>query len=136
MQHGEACSGLCASPDGSGASGRVDTGARVSEALCCSPETTTTSILCYTPIQNKRIKKKILYRNTTRQRVRKLPWLVGVGGDLCFYEFSIVKIIPSNKTTLNLRKENFTINSFSQFKLYLRENTYITIFSVSQISLQ
>ena len=66
--------------------------------------------------------------NTTRQGVRKLPWLVGVGGDLCFYEFSIVKIILSNKTNLNLKKKkNFTVNSFSQFKLYLRENTYITI---------
>ena len=42
--------------------GRIDTCICMAESLCCSPDTTTTLLIGYTPIQNKRFKiwKKIL----------------------------------------------------------------------------
>ena len=35
--------------------GRMDTCVCMAESLCCSPETTTTLLMGYTPIQNKKL---------------------------------------------------------------------------------
>ena len=43
----------CGSLDGTGVWGRMDTCVYMAESLCCSPETTTTLLVGYTPIQNK-----------------------------------------------------------------------------------
>ena len=62
----EVSSMLCGSLDGRRVWGRTDTCICMAESLCCSPETTTTLLIGYTPIQNKKFKvwgkKK---RNTT-----------------------------------------------------------------------
>ena len=42
----------CASLDGRGTWERMDTCTCMAESLCCSPETTTTLLVSYTPIQN------------------------------------------------------------------------------------
>ena len=47
---------LCASLDGRGVWGRLDTCIRVAEALVCSPETTTTLLIECTPRQSKTLK--------------------------------------------------------------------------------
>ena len=47
---------LCGSLGGTGVWGRMDTCLRMAESLCCSPETTTISLISYTPIQNKKFK--------------------------------------------------------------------------------
>ena len=56
----ELCSILCGSLDGRGVWGRTGTCIYVAESLCCLPETTTTLLISYTPIQNKKFKKMIL----------------------------------------------------------------------------
>ena len=43
---------LCSNLDGKGVWGRMDTGICVAESLHCSPETITTLLIGYTPIQN------------------------------------------------------------------------------------
>ena len=50
----ELCSMLCASLDGRGVWGRMDTGLCVAESLLHSPETVTTLLIGYTPVQNKK----------------------------------------------------------------------------------
>ena len=45
VQHRELCSMLCASLDGRGAWGRMDTCICLAESLCCSPETITTLLI-------------------------------------------------------------------------------------------
>ena len=47
---------MCASLDGRGAWGRMDTCICMAESLHCSPETTTTLLIGYTPKQNKKLK--------------------------------------------------------------------------------
>jgi hypothetical protein len=42
--------------DGRGVWGRMDTCICVAESLCCSPETITTLLIRYTPIQSKKFK--------------------------------------------------------------------------------
>ena len=42
-----------------GFGGRMDTCIYMAEFLCCSPETTTTLLIYYTPIQNKKFKVKL-----------------------------------------------------------------------------
>ena len=51
MEH---CSMLCGNWDGRGVWGRTDTSMCMAESLCCSPETVTTLLTSYTPIQNKK----------------------------------------------------------------------------------
>ena len=55
--HMELCSMLCGSLDGRGVWGRMDICTRMAEFLHCSPETATTLLTSYTPIQNKKLKK-------------------------------------------------------------------------------
>ena len=52
VQHRELCSVLGGSLDGKGAWGRMDTHVCMAESLHCSPETITTLLISYTPIQN------------------------------------------------------------------------------------
>ena len=47
---------MCVSLDGSGVWGRMDTCIWVAESLLCSPETITTLLVDYTPIQNTKFK--------------------------------------------------------------------------------
>ena len=49
---------LCDSLDESGVWGRMETHLHMAEYLCCSLETITTLLISYTPIQNKKLKKK------------------------------------------------------------------------------
>ena len=48
-------------PVGRGVWGRMDTHIWMAESLHCSPETMTTSLISYTLIQNKKLKKKLRY---------------------------------------------------------------------------
>ena len=52
-QHRELCSALCGSVDGRGVWGEMDTCACMAEPLGFPPETITTVLTSYTPIQNK-----------------------------------------------------------------------------------
>ena len=54
-QHMELCSMLCGSLDEKGDWGRMDTCTCVAEFLCCPPETITTLLISYIPIQNKKV---------------------------------------------------------------------------------
>ena len=56
--HRELCSMLRGCLDGRGVWGRTDTCIWTAEALCYPPETITTLLTGYTPIQNKRTVKK------------------------------------------------------------------------------
>ena len=47
---------ICASLDGRGVWGRMDTCICMAKSPHCSPETTTTLLIGYTPIQNKKFK--------------------------------------------------------------------------------
>ena len=47
---------LCASLVGKGVAGRMDTYVCMAETLRCSPETSTSFLMDYTPIQNKKFK--------------------------------------------------------------------------------
>ena len=61
---------LCGSLGGTGVWGRMDTCLCMAESLCCSPETTTISLISYTPIQNKKFKvwkEKAIYMLRTAQ---------------------------------------------------------------------
>ena len=59
----ELCSMSCGSLDGRGVWGRVDTCICMAESLCCSPETVTTLLVSYTPIQTKNLNKIHLWQN-------------------------------------------------------------------------
>ena len=56
VEHRELCSMLCGSLDGRGVWGRMDTCICIAQSLCCAPETTTTLVISYTPIQIKSLK--------------------------------------------------------------------------------
>ena len=56
--HRELGSMFRSSLDGRRAWGRMDTCMRTAESLCCPPETITTLFISYTPMQNKKFKKK------------------------------------------------------------------------------
>ena len=55
------CSG--GSLDGRGVQGRWGTCTCTAESLCCPPETTTIWLVGYTPIQNKKLNKKFLFKS-------------------------------------------------------------------------
>ena len=48
------CSMLCGSLDGRGVWWRMDTCICMAESLCCLPETITTLLIGYSPVQNKK----------------------------------------------------------------------------------
>ena len=68
---------LCASLDGRGVCGRMNTCICMAEFLHCSPETTATLLISYIPIQNKILKfekeKNYLVPNVNNAKVLK-PW--------------------------------------------------------------
>ena len=55
VEHMEICSMWCGSLDGRGGWGRMDTW--MTESLCCLPETITTLLIYYIPLQNKKLKQ-------------------------------------------------------------------------------
>ena len=57
VQHMELCSMLCGSLGGMEVWQRMDTRVCMTESLLLSPETVTTLLISYTPIQNKMLKK-------------------------------------------------------------------------------
>jgi len=62
----ELCSMLCGSLDGRGVWGRMDTRICMAKSLHGSPETTTKLLIGNTPIQNKKLKKRV--REATARR--------------------------------------------------------------------
>ena len=60
IYHMELCSMLCGSLDGRGAQGRMGSLICMAESLCFSSETSTTLLIGYTPIQNKKLKKTLM----------------------------------------------------------------------------
>ena len=73
----ELCSMLWGSVDGRGVWGRMDTCICMAECLCCSPETITTLLICYTPIQNGKCKWKKntkVYRWFFFQLANSMSW--------------------------------------------------------------
>ena len=59
VQYRALCSVLCGSLDGRGVWGRMDTCIYMAESLCSPPETITTLLIDYIPIQNKKYIYKI-----------------------------------------------------------------------------
>ena len=66
----ELCSMLYGSLDVRGVLGRMDTCICMTESLCCSPETTSTLLIGYTPKQNKKFNKNAHF--TTLEIIQKL----------------------------------------------------------------
>ena len=64
IQHMELCSVLGGSLDGRGVLGRMDTFICMAESHHCSPETVTSMLISYIPIQNKTLKIKIKITDT------------------------------------------------------------------------
>ena len=65
------CSMLCGSLDGRGVWGSMDACICMTESPCCLPETITTLLIGYTPIQNKKFpknKKKNTKSNNSKQQ--------------------------------------------------------------------
>ena len=60
---------VCASLDGRVVWGRKDTRICMVKSLCCLPETTTTLLIGYAPIQNKKIKS--LQKKKKMQKKKK-----------------------------------------------------------------
>ena len=61
---------LCASLDGRGFGGRMDTRIYMAESLHCSPETITTLLFGYTPIQNVfGVKKMCFFFKVTKSEI-------------------------------------------------------------------
>ena len=76
VQHKELYSMLCGGLDRRGVSGRMDTCIRMAELLCYSPETTTILLISYTPIENKKLKKKKAEHNYHNLIFPLDPWAV------------------------------------------------------------
>ena len=74
----ELCSMLCAqccpSLDGTGVWGRMDTCIRMAESLHCSPETITTLLISYSPIQNKKFCFVLFFLKNKKRSSLKM-WL-------------------------------------------------------------
>ena len=64
---------LCGGLDGRGSLGRGDTCTCMTESLCCQPETITTLLISFTPMQNIKSKKKkrtlCLKRDTVNETI-------------------------------------------------------------------
>ena len=68
----ELCSMLYGSLDGRQVWGRMDTCICMTESLHCSPETATTLLIFYTPIQNVFGVKKIKFKKLTILQLKKI----------------------------------------------------------------
>ena len=60
-------------------SGRMDICVRTAESLCCSPETITTLLIGYTPIQNKKLKRTIILYEIFYKFIFSLPFFFFFG---------------------------------------------------------
>ena len=58
LEHRELCSVSCGSLDGRGIWRKRDICMSMAESFCCLPETITTLLVSYTPMLNKKLKKK------------------------------------------------------------------------------
>ena len=56
---------ICGSLDGRGVWGRMDTCIWMAESLGCPPETITTLLIGYTPIQNKKLKELCNFKHVS-----------------------------------------------------------------------
>ena len=48
---------------------RINTGVCITESLCCTPETNTTLLINYTPIENKNLQKTLLSKKKKKTYV-------------------------------------------------------------------
>ena len=82
------CSMLCGSLDWMGVWGRMNTCICMAESLCCLPETITTLLIGYTPLQNKKVFKKWIsyrqYRVGSYFLIHSYCLLIGVSRTLAF----------------------------------------------------
>ena len=60
IQHRKLCSILCVRLDGRGVWGKMDTCTGMAESLCYPPETITTLLISYTPIETKKLLEKLM----------------------------------------------------------------------------
>ena len=92
-QHMELCSVLCVSLDGRGVWGRMDTCICMAESLHCLPETITTLLIGYTPIQNALdVKKK-------KKEKKRISLFVKICGyNMCVHD----RLLPSCAPLCNL----------------------------------
>ena len=106
VEHMELCAMVCASLDGRGVWGRMDTRICMAEFLCCSPETITTLLTGYTLIQNKKFKvwEKIVWE------FGQIPNLTGAK---CLREIYLVKYV-------NYLDANQKINKNNCLQLYVK----------------
>ena len=68
VQYTKLCLMLCGNLHGRGIWGRMNACVCITKSLCCSPETITTLLIGYTPVQNKRFKN----RNIVETRKKKI----------------------------------------------------------------
>ena len=71
----ERCSMLYSSLDGRGVWGRMDTCICMAKSLCPSPETITTLLIGYTPIQNKKFMEKKMLSLVSGGPINQRPGL-------------------------------------------------------------
>ena len=91
----ELCSMLCGSLDGRGVWGRMDTCICVAESLHCSPETVTTLLISYTPIQNKKLKNHCFSDDKTQCPHNQVPstWNAKVWVSKCMTAHAPVRLV-------------------------------------------
>ena len=112
----ELCSVLCASLDGRWVCGKIDTciGIWMSESLHCSPETITTLLIGYTPIQNvfgekNKIKKKFF---------KYCGFIYSLSEKILFHI-----LYPSNRLKNNCKVLQHILSALkSSFALWLKES--------------
>ena len=104
---------LCVSLDGKGVLERMDTCMCLAESLCCPPETVTTLLICYTPIQNK--KRKL----GCKLKLSRLPTDPTISSSVCFFiserrsstQWEIKRFLCSRFRDVFLR--NVLVNSYT-----------------------
>ena len=89
--------------------GRMDTRICMAESLCCSPETTTTLLIAYTPTQNKKSKvwKRKKKSSLKAEAILSILWLLlGIEVARCRYF-----LVPDPHKRLNLKNLDLTWRS-------------------------
>ena len=76
---------LGGSLDGKGVWGRMDTCTSMAESLYCSPETTTTLFISYTPTQSKTFEEKRNGATTSPQEKNRVSCKEGMNVAVCSY---------------------------------------------------
>ena len=106
---------LCGSLDGRGVWERMDTCICMAESLSCSPETTTTLLIGYTPVQNKTFKawEKKNSQFETMKKKPKPTLLCQEQGLCCFQYYKLPKSYYALRVTVIRhlhRPSHFLIN--------------------------